>query len=60
MKLTADVDFGLMRSEAQAEILFKGMTTALKVRAMVSRSLEAQVSSILRVCIVGYLHAVDL
>ena len=36
MKLTADVDFGLMRAEAQAETMFKGMTTALKLRAMVS------------------------
>ena len=35
MKLTADVDFGLMRAEADSEAMFKGMTTAMKFRAMV-------------------------
>lgn len=36
MKITASVDFGLIRGEADREGMFKGMHEAQKFRAMVS------------------------
>ena len=35
MKLTASVDFGLMRGEADREGMFRGIHAAQKFRAMV-------------------------
>ena len=35
MKIIADVDFGLMRGEANLEDMFKGMSAAMKFRAIV-------------------------